>query len=226
MQPALAAGVDVGGRRKGFHAACLDEFNHVELFMHQDAQSIAAWLCQSGASVIGVDAPCRWNVPGGSRLAERELVRLGFRCFFTPTRLRAEQNQTNFYEWIFCGQELFHCLKKSHPLLDRSAVCTKEPPSPVAFETFPRAIARRISPLSQQKGMETEHAFRRSVVESLGIALPLSRIGPDFVDAILCAFMARLYMQGRAVLLGEQKTGFLVIPHSLHLPIDAHEATD
>jgi hypothetical protein len=51
------AGVDVGGLRKGFHAALVDEERLVELRQFTDPALLVAWLDQQRPSLVAVDSP-------------------------------------------------------------------------------------------------------------------------------------------------------------------------
>ena len=82
--PITVVGIDVGGVRKGFHAVALRDGVYTGQLATGDVQELAHW-CRSvvGASVIAIDAPCRWSSDGRARPCERELMRQGIFCFAT-----------------------------------------------------------------------------------------------------------------------------------------------
>ena len=54
------AGVDVGGRRKGFHAAVVDDRQLVAgPAALPDAAAVTVWLMQWQPLIVAVDSPCR-----------------------------------------------------------------------------------------------------------------------------------------------------------------------
>src|SRR5437016_4028593 len=103
-----------------------------------DATESLAWCLSLGASVIAIDAPCRWSSDGGSRQAERslEVGRMKIQCFSTPTRGRAVDHTKGFYDWVLNGERLYEQLKSKFPLFDGT-----DRKMPICFETFPQAVA-------------------------------------------------------------------------------------
>ena len=130
-----AAGIDVGGPRKGFHAVLLRDGRYFEKFHSTAADAIAAWVRQAGARAIGVDAPCHWRSGEHMRPAERDLALRRIHCFATPGREMAESHP--FYAWMRNGLSLYQSLSAVYPLFDGSAPAGAK----VCFETFPQAIA-------------------------------------------------------------------------------------
>ena len=90
-------GIDVGGSRKGFHAVALTAGAYTDQLATGDPLELAHW-CRSvvWASVIAIDAPCRWSIDGRSRPCERELMARAIRCFASPTRRKALDHPTNY----------------------------------------------------------------------------------------------------------------------------------
>lgn len=113
----LVAGVDVGGKSKGFPAVVLRGSEVVGVFRSSDPLAVADWCRGLGAQVVGVDAPCGWSKDGHSRPAERELMGHKIWCFSTPKRETAVCHPRNYYGWMLAGEELYRQLSKSHPLL-------------------------------------------------------------------------------------------------------------
>ena len=105
------AGVDVGGSRKGFHVALLDDARSVTLGRAATVEACVALL--RGALVVGVDAPAAWADPGqGSRSCERAFAAAGV-CGIRPTpdALAAAGRTDRYYEWIERGLDLWAALR-------------------------------------------------------------------------------------------------------------------
>ena len=111
-------GIDVGGRRKGFHAVALTGGAYAARLATSEVQELAHW-CRSviGADRIAIDAPCRWSSDGRARPCERELNAAGIRCFASPSREAALSHPSNYYGWMLQGEALYRELEVSHPLL-------------------------------------------------------------------------------------------------------------
>ncbi len=197
------AGVDVGGPSKGFHAVTLSNGRFTPKHF-KEAEAAYKWILEVKATIIAIDAPCRWAVSGRSRLAERELALHGkpIQCFKTPARTSAAGNP--FYGWVFNGETLYERLSASHDLFDGS-----QKNGPIVFETFPHAVAcalaGRVIPASP-KGL----IRRRSLSEQGFDVGPLANI--DFVDAALCALTALQFHLGLTTAFGDSREGFIVVP--------------
>jgi predicted nuclease with RNAse H fold len=205
-QSALVVGIDVGGRKKGFHGVALRGREVTGKFTSADPKQMADWARGLGALVVGVDAPCRWSATGRQRLAENELARKKISCFSSPTRARAAANTSTFYEWMFQGEALFAELEKTYRLFDGSAGALKVP---TCFETFPQAVACELAgKIVSAKKKTTE---RRELLVKAGIDItPLTNI--DLVDAALCALTAEDFLAGRIKAYGDAAEGFIVVP--------------
>ena len=201
-------GIDVGGSRKGFHAVALTEGAHTAQLDTREVQELAHW-CRSviGASVIAIDAPCRWSVDGRARPCERQLNAEGIRCFASTTRERAMGHPSNYYGWMLQGEALYRELEASHPLL------TVLPArGPVCLETFPHAITWHLHGSAAQAARKRSQ--RRELLARAGMDLaPLTSI--DRIDAALCALAANHVAIGAAChVYGEPDTGLIVVPTS------------
>jgi len=210
----LTAGIDVGGERKGFHAVALRGREVIDRLASPDPRAIANW-CRSvgggGAQAVGVDAPCRWSRSGGSRQAERELMRAGIHCFFSPTRAAAECHPRNYYGWMLRGAALYAELEKTHRLFTGEGA-TSPSRQPACFETFPHAIAcaldGRIVPARDKR------AVRKRLLGEAGIdTAPLTNI--DWIDAALCALAAQAFVAGRVRVYGGVVEGVIVVPEGV-----------
>jgi predicted nuclease with RNAse H fold len=199
----VAAGIDVGGPRKGFHAVLLRDGRYFEKFHSTDAAAIAAWVRQAGARAIGVDAPCHWRCGAHMRPAERDLASRRIHCFATPRREMAESHP--FYAWMRNGQSLYRRLSVVYPLFDGSAPAGAR----VCFETFPQAIACTLA--GKMLSARNKRADRRGLLAGLGLAA--GELGSlDFIDAALCAVTARCYLLGEYQKLGDSAEGWILLP--------------
>ena len=182
-------GVDVGGPRKGFHLVGLSEGNSIisqrASTPDECANTIKGWCGQ----VIAIDAPMAWAAEGPSRKAERELERCGIHCFKTPTEEVACGNP--FYDWVRNGLALYDVLRV-HGYKTPEQVAHEKRSCLTVMETFPHAIAKRLSLLEATP--LTKSRFRRNVLRERGIdEAQLANI--DFVDAALCALLAKIYAE-------------------------------
>lgn len=199
----IVAGIDVGGKTKGFHAVALHDGSYLSQFTHTDPTRVADWCREVRATVVGVDAPCRWSEDGRSRPAEIALMQAGIQCFSTPTEAVARANKSNFYGWMLNGAELFVMLEKTYPIF------RGKPSEVFCFETFPQAVACSLA--GEIVSAKQKTTVRRHLLANLGFDLkPFTNI--DKVDAALCAVAAHAASVGLVRAFGESKTGFILCP--------------
>jgi predicted nuclease with RNAse H fold len=60
----IVVGIDVGGKKKGFHAVALRNGTFKDKITDTDPAIIAQWCQKEGATVVSVDAPCDWSQNG------------------------------------------------------------------------------------------------------------------------------------------------------------------
>ncbi len=134
------------------------------------------------------------------RPAERELARLGIRCFATPVRETGESHP--FYAWMRNGQALYERLSGDFPLLDSTALR-------VCFETFPHAVACALA--GRLLSARSKRSDRRRLLEAAGVGT--HALGSlDLVDAALCALAAHRYLLGDYRRVGDPAGGFIFLP--------------
>lgn len=205
----MVVGVDVGGPSKGFHAVALSNGRFTPKHFKQ-AREVYEWILEIKATIVAIDAPCRWAVSGKSRLAERELALHGkpIQCFKTPARTSAEGNR--FYGWVFNGETLYERLSASHALFD----CSRKT-GPIVFETFPHAVACALA--GSVIPASPKSLIRRRLLTEQGFEVGLLA-NIDFVDAALCALTALQFHLGLTTAFGDSREGFIVVPQCRTTP--------
>jgi predicted nuclease with RNAse H fold len=176
------SGVDVGGRRKGFHAAVVDRRGLVAGPVRLPSpDAVVTWLRPFASRVVAVDGPCSPALPGGrSRECERALA--GAVCGIRYTPARAAMDANAYYAWILNGFELYDSLAG-----ERSKV----------IECFPTAS---FTHWAGPRGSATRAAWSRSSLAERGfLDVPL---GQDGRDAVAAALTARCYDEGSFVQFG------------------------
>ena len=202
-QSITVAGIDVGGKGKGFHAVVMRN-GILTARAIAGAQEAADWCVAEGAQAVAVDAPMGWSTTGRSRQAERELRWEGsiIQCFRTPDAATGSGNP--FYGWVANGMELYDCLAPHFARYDGTSRAGR-----VVFETFPQAVACALS--GRVVSARTKRATRRGLLQGLGFdQARLKNI--DEVDAALCALTALRFVEGRTMQFGNAAEGFIVVP--------------
>ena len=195
---AKVIGIDVGGKRKGFHAVLLSSQSIQAVFKHTDPVQLVTWSLSHQPVAIAIDAPCGWSNSGGSRESERSLAHQGKRipCFCTPTRARAAQSR--FYDWVFNGEQLYQAF-------NRQSI------SPI--ETYPHGVSEIIlqqSPLPAKK-----QARRQAALAKMGLLNPcLTSV--DLRDAALAALTADAFREYQTHAFGNDSEG------KIHLPTEKY----
>ena len=180
------AGIDVGGRRKGFDLAVLDADSLVELRRSvRDPRAVLELLLTHSPAVVGVDSPAGPAPPGAHlRSDELALARAVCAIRWTPDRATLEAG-SDYYDWVRRGLAL-HSLLGEH--LDAEVV-----------EVFPTASWTRW--LGPRRGSRA--AWTTAGLERLGLAGTPARTNQDVRDAIAAAATAREHGRGRSEAFGE-----------------------
>lgn len=192
------AGVDVGGRRKGFDLAVIDRERVVGGPTRiGDAAAAVAWLREQKPAVVAVDSPRR-RAPAGalSRPDERLLVAAkvcGIR--YTPNAEALAANE-GYYEWIQRGFDLYAALTAGARWTRWQVI-----------ECFPTATWTR---LGGPKGARSRARWSREVLADQPLTLPPKRLGQDARDAIGAALTARAFADGAT-----ESFGDLVVPRPI-----------
>lgn len=202
----IVAGVDGGGRRKGFHAVALKNGAYLDHTASDSPAKIATWCQSINATVVAVDAPCKWSVTGRARTAERALMRKGIWCFSTPDRDSAAGHPKNHYGWMLNGESLFKALESQYPLFDGRAYTSG---ARICFETFPQAIACALA--GKVVSAKQKRAIRKQALVDRHICVE-KLLNIDLIDAALCAVAAHEFASGSFDLYGDQLEGYIVTP--------------
>jgi predicted nuclease with RNAse H fold len=184
-----AVGVDVGGRRKGFHGCALRGEEIVAGPERlPDVASAVEWIVAHRPSVVALDSP-KSPAPDGesSRADERELARAVCGIRWTPERSRLAGNP--YYEWVEHGLELYDALAGAG--IDRDRLVEVFPTAAWTIWAGPRARRRRSE-------------WSASALAGLGLAgLPTRHLSQDDRDAVAAALVARLHAEGETRAFGE-----------------------
>jgi predicted nuclease with RNAse H fold len=187
--PITVVGVDVGGRRKGFHA-CAMRGDEIVAGPEQlaDVASAVTWVAALGPAAVALDSP-KTCAPDGesSRGDERELAREVCGIRWTPERSRLAGNP--YYEWVEHGLELYDALAAAG--IDRERL----------VEVFPTAAWTIWSGLRAGRPRGEWSANALADLDLDGV--PSRHLTQDDRDAIAAALVARLHTEGRTKAYGE-----------------------
>ena len=175
-------GVDVGGPRKGFDVALIDD-SAVLVLARLARAEVVDLAASARPAVIGIDSPRTCAQPGeASRADERALARAVCGIRWTPDRLDGP-----YYEWVVEGLRLYEALA-GHEVV----------------EVFPTASwTRWLGP----RGSQSRAAWSRRGVRSLGLSGVPARTNQDQRDALAAAVTARLWSRGAC-----ESFGAIVVP--------------
>jgi predicted nuclease with RNAse H fold len=179
------AGVDVGGRRKGFHVAVIDEERLIRAGRLTRLRDVVASLSELQPRVVALDSP-RVAAPDGarSRACERRLAREVCGIRYTPDRVVLQEGNP-YYEWIVHGLELYGALE--------SSPCS-------VIECFPTASwTRWLGP----RGSASRATWTRSGLALVDLDGIPARTSQDVRDAIAAALTARLHDVAQTEAFGE-----------------------
>jgi predicted nuclease with RNAse H fold len=198
----VVAGVDVAEARRGFDLVLLDRDRTVvgsagRLPLEDCAQAIL----EAEPELVCIDSPPAWGRSGRSRLAERELARLGISAFCTPT----DPGDHPFYAWMRAGFALFAAIGDAFPRYRSGPVAGH------ALEVFPAATAAIVAAHGRPRNVP-KGTFRRQVLDAAGVTSPVRLPNIDRVDAALAALTGVYAMEGRGRALGAPDEGVIVVP--------------
>jgi predicted nuclease with RNAse H fold len=184
-------GVDVGGKRKRFDVAVIDELRLVALVGGLGLEAVVELVDAERPVVVGIDSPRCCAATGRTvRDGERLLARTICGIRWTPDK--ATINGNPYYAWIIEGLELFEALADRRVEL---------------IEVFPTASWTR---WFGSRGARSRADWTQQGVACLGLGGIPTRTNQDQRDAIAAAVTARQHGQGLAEAIGE-----IVVPVGL-----------
>jgi predicted nuclease with RNAse H fold len=178
-------GVDVGGKRKGFDLALIDDQRLLDLQDHLNHEEVVELVEAHRPTVVAVDSP-RCCAPEGesTRAGERELAKKICGIRWTPDENRVHGGNP-YYVWIVHGLELYRALEG----------CGAE-----VIEVFPTASWTR---WYGRRGSRRRAAWSREGLAGLVLEGVPARTNQDQRDAIAAAMTARQHTQGMTETMGE-----------------------
>jgi predicted nuclease with RNAse H fold len=184
------AGVDVGGRRKGYDVAVVDDERLLDIIRHLPTPSAVLKALEAHApAIVAVDSP-RGPAPAGKALREEERELRNAICGirWTPDQATLDAGGP-YYDWIRRGLEL-------HRTLDRHGGWE-------VIEVFPTASWTRWD----DRRRATRAAWTKRVMALLPVRGLPSRTNQDVRDAIAAAITARQHAAGTT-----ESFGPIVVP--------------
>lgn len=177
-------GVDVGGKRKGFDVALIDERRLVMLAARLDCADVLMLVRRERPALVAIDSSRSCAAPGETtRDGERELARriCGIRWTPDPEHVHG----SDYYTWIVEGLALFGALAVE---------------GVAAIEVFPTASWTR---WLGARATRSRSDWSREGLVTLGLEGLPARTNQDARDAIAAAVTARLHTQGMTESIGE-----------------------
>jgi predicted nuclease with RNAse H fold len=161
-------GVDVGGPRKGFDVALIDDHQLLELARGLNCQAVVDLVGSCRPVVVAIDSP-RSCAPAGqsTRECERRLARSICRIRWTPDEQRVRASP--YYSWVVQGLALFDALAAR---------------GVEAIEVFPTASWTR---WNGKRSPRSRADWSRDGLAKLGLDGLPSRTNQDQRDAIAAA---------------------------------------
>jgi predicted nuclease with RNAse H fold len=177
-------GVDVGGKRKGFDVAVIDERRVLVLLGHLTRTQVVDLAMESRPAVIAIDSPC-CCASGGRTARDGELQLARSVCGIRWTPDAAHIHASAYYAWILEGLAVFHALTA----YDVEVI-----------EVFPTASWTR---WHGKRGPRTRAAWTRQGLAALGLDGVPARTNQDQRDAIAAAMTARQHSLALTETMGE-----------------------
>jgi predicted nuclease with RNAse H fold len=177
-------GIDVGGQRKGFDAAIVDEHSLLTHANRLTTDDVVRLVVSLTPELVGIDSPVCWAPDGQTtRAGERALNNAVCGIRWTPDRQAGASGA--YYAWIREGLTLYEALgARGIP----------------AVEVFPTASWTR---WSGPRGAASRAQWSRDALATLGLKDVPVRTNQDQRDAIAAAVTARQHAAGRTESFGE-----------------------
>jgi predicted nuclease with RNAse H fold len=177
-------GVDVGGTRKGFDVALVDDRRLLGLRRRQSVEDVVAWVVSAKPRVVAIDSPRTCAAPGWThRPGEKELRNAVCGIRWTPPETQLKGNR--YYEWVVEGLRLYEALR-DRPIR--------------VIECFPTASWTR---WHGARNGRRRSAWTREALAALELDGVPPRTNQDMRDAIAAAVTARDFERDRFELFGD-----------------------
>jgi predicted nuclease with RNAse H fold len=177
-------GVDVGGKRKGFDIALIDDRRVLALAGRLDREAVIELVERERPTVVAIDSPrCCARTGQTTRAGERQLAKSICGIRWTPDERRVHASA--YYAWIVEGLLLFDALA---------------PRGVEVIEVFPTASWTR---WQGARDTRTRSAWSRQGLVRLGLEDVPARTNQDQRDAIAAAVTARQHTHGMTETMGE-----------------------
>jgi predicted nuclease with RNAse H fold len=177
-------GVDVGGKRKGFDVAVIDDRRVLVLRGHLTCRQVVDVVLEKRPAVVAIDSP-RSCAPAGQTARDGELKLARSICGIRWTPDTGRVHASAYYAWILEGLDLFDTLA------DRGAE---------VIEVFPTASWTR---WHGKRGSQSRAAWSRQGLAALGLENVPARTNQDQRDAIAAAMTARQHSLALTETIGE-----------------------
>jgi len=181
---ALWIGVDVGGKRKGFDVAVIDDRRVLALQGRMTCQQVVDLVMANPPRAAAIDSP-RSCAPAGRTAREGELQLAKSICGIRWTPDVDRVHASAYYAWIIEGLALFDALV-AHGV--------------EVIEVFPTASWTR---WHGKRGSRTRSAWTRQGLAALGLEGVPARTNQDQRDAIAAAMTARQHTLTMTETMGE-----------------------
>ncbi len=169
---ALWIGVDVGGKRKGFDAAVIDDRRVLALTSRMTCKQVVDLVIANPPTVAAIDSP-RSCAPDGKTAREGELQLARSICGIRWTPDARRVHASTYYAWILEGLALFDALAAR---------------GVEVIEVFPTASWTR---WHGKRAPRTRAAWSGQGLTALGLDGVPARTNQDQRDAIAAAMTAR-----------------------------------
>lgn len=181
-------GVDVGGKRKRFDVALVEDRRLAGLRRRQSVADVVTWAAEARPSVVAIDSPRSLAAPGAThRPEERALCVAVCGIRWTPPPEKLDGNP--YYAWIAEGLRLYEAFSHLHFRV---------------IECFPTASwTRWYGP----RNGRPRSAWSRAALAAQRLHGVPERTNQDERDAIAAALTARDHEFGRC-----EKFGEIVVP--------------
>jgi predicted nuclease with RNAse H fold len=181
---AVWVGVDVGGKRKRFDVAVIDDRQILDLRNHLTCSQVVDMVLDNRPAVVAIDSP-RCCAPDGqtARSGERRLAKSICGIRWTPDARHVHASP--YYAWILEGLGLFDALAAD---------------GVEVIEVFPTASWTR---WQGKRAPRTRAAWTRQGLAALGLENVPERTNQDQRDAIAAAMTARQHSQGLTETMGD-----------------------